>query len=245
MRILNRIAVFCASVSLAFAAFAQDEEQQSYIYTTYFNCDVTQEDDADEFFESEQKPVYDAAFENGSITGWGYLAHHTGGKWRRAQYHAAGSVDDLLAAQAAMAEEQDDSDDFGEACGSHDDYIWRGVTGNGGDIVGTPRGKVGLSAYYVCDTREAAADEIVKEIFAPVYDEHIGDGKLTSWGWAEHIVGGKYRRLATMTAEDWPSLFAARDSILEAGQDSALGDLFGQICDSHTDYMWEIRHETP
>ena len=248
MNILSRIIIFCAAACLSFAAFAQGEEEApaTHIYTTYYYCDIAQQDKADEIFESDEKPIFDAAVEDGTIAGWGYLVHHTGGKWRRAQYYAAGSVVELLAAQDAMAEQRDDDEnEFGEICNAHDDYIWRSVAGSGGDILAIPRGEVGLSAYYVCDSREGAADEIVKSVFAPVYDAHVGEGKLSSWGWAEHIVGGKYRRLATMTAEDWPTLFAARDSILEAGEDSELGDLFGEICGSHTDYMWEIRHETP
>lgn len=245
MRTLINLIVLGTFVCLSNVVLAQDEEN-SYIYTTYFYCDVTKQDKADEIFEKVDKPIYDAAVKDGIITGYGWLAHHTGGKWRRAQYHAAGSVVDLLAAQEAIAEKQgDDADELGEICNAHDDYIWHGVTGSGGDIIGTPRGKVGLSAYYVCDSREGAADEIVKSVFAPVYDAQVGPGKLSSWGWAEHIVGGKYRRLATMTAEDWPSLFAARASIIEAGDDSELGDQFGEICDSHADYLWEIRHESP
>ena len=247
MRIFISLIVLSMFVCLSNVAIAQDDEG-SYIYTTYFYCDVTRQDEADELFEDVDKPIFEEAVKDGTITGWGYLAHHTGGKWRRAQYYAAGSVVDLLAAQEAIAERQEeegDSDEFGEICNAHDDYIWRSVAASGGDILAAPRGKVGLSAYYVCDSREGAADEIVKNIFAPVYDAHVSDGKLSSWGWAEHIVGGKYRRLATMTAEDWPALFAARASILEAGQDSDLGDQFGEICGSHTDYLWEIRHETP
>jgi len=247
MRTLINLIVLSTFVFLSNTAIAQDDKA-SYIYTTYFYCDVARQEEADEVFEDVDKPIFEAAVKDGTITGWGYLAHHTGGKWRRAQYYAAGSVVELLAAQEAIAErqeEEDDSDEFGEICNAHDDYIWRSVAASGGDILAVPRGKVGLSAYYVCDSREGAADEIVKTIFAPVYDSQVGPGKLSSWGWAEHIVGGKYRRLATMTAEDWPALFAARASILEAGQDSELGDQFGEICGSHTDYMWEIRHETP
>lgn len=247
MRTMINLIVLGAFLFLSTAAVAQDE-QETYIYTTYFYCDVAQQDRADEIFESIDKPLYEAAFKDGAITSWGWLAHHTGGKWRRAQYHAAGSVEALLAAQEAVGEkreEVDDSGEFGKICNSHDDYIWRGVTGNGGNLLATARGAVGLSAYYVCDAREAAADEIVKSVFAPIYDAQVADGKLTSWGWAEHIVGGKYRRLATMTAADWPTLFAARASILEASDDSELGDIFADICDSHADYMWEIRHENP
>ena len=68
---------------------------------------------------------------------------------------------------------------------------------------------------------------------------------LTSWGWSEHIIGGKYRRLSTMTAENWDDLFAVRESIIEDAQDSELAGLFSEICHSHTDYMWEIVHESP
>jgi hypothetical protein len=31
--------------------------------------------------------------EDGAITGWGWLAHHTGGTWRRIRYHNATSLD--------------------------------------------------------------------------------------------------------------------------------------------------------
>ena len=248
MKTVINLIVLGAFVCLSNVVMAQDKEE-AYIYVTYFNCDVTQQDRADEIVDEVDKPIYDAAVKDGTIDGWGWLAHHTGGKWRRARYHAAGSVEELIAALDTIGEQQDEEEDateeFGSICNSHDDYIWRSVAGSGGDILAVPRGKVGLSAYYVCDSREGAADEIVKSVFAPVYEEHIGEGKLTSWGWAEHIVGGKYRRLGTMTAEDWPSLFAARASIIEAGGDSELGREFSDICGSHADYMWEIRHENP
>jgi hypothetical protein len=238
--IVGVVAWLSSSVLLA-------DEKESFIYVTYFNCDVSLEDRIDKLVEEVDKPVFDAAVEDGTISGWGWLAHHTGGKWRRARYHSANSVEQLIAALDAIDEKQDEkaTAEMGEICKSHDDYIWRGVTGSGGDILATERGKVGLSAYYVCDAREGVADEIVKTVFAPVYDSQVADGKLTSWGWAEHIVGGKYRRLGTMTAKDWPSLFAARDSILEAGQDSELAREFADICGSHVDYMWEIRYENP
>ena len=74
---------------------------------------------------------------------------------------------------------------------------------------------------------------------------NVGKGKLASWGWSEHIIGGKYRRLATMTAENWDDLFAVRNAVIEGAQDSELAGLFGDICHSHADYMWVIEHEAP
>ena len=74
---------------------------------------------------------------------------------------------------------------------------------------------------------------------------NIGDGKLRSWGWSEHIVGGEYRRLSTMTADDWPTLLKMRSAIFESfsEEDNALGESFSEICGSHSDYLWEIAHE--
>jgi hypothetical protein len=82
-------------------ALAQDE-QDTYIYTTYHYCDFAGQDQVDEIVDSAYKPIYDAAVKDGTIGGWGWLAHHTGGKWRRAQYHSAGSVEAVLAAQERL-----------------------------------------------------------------------------------------------------------------------------------------------
>lgn len=246
MRTSISLIVLASIAFLPGTAIAADEEE-TYVDATYYICDGSQLERADELIESVAKPVYDAAVKAGDISGWGWLAHHTGGKWSRILYHTAGSVTDALAAQDKIIDKIDDAaaKEFGAICKTHEDYIWRGVTGSGGNVLSTDRGKVGLSAYYVCDGREAAADEIVEAVFAPVYNSHMGAGKLTSWGWSEHIIGGKYRRLATMTAADWPALFAVREKIIDAAGDSELATQFSEICGSHTDYLWMIQHESP
>ena len=70
--------------------------------------------------------------------------------------------------------------------------------------------------------------------------------KITSWGWSSHILGGKYRRLSTMTAASFADLRKARDEILATlyGEDeNAEADEFATICTSHSDYLWDIQHE--
>ncbi len=249
----NKIAVVvlaCASC-LPLAAVGQtDEEQSNFIYATYMNCNSVRQEEADAIFATVQKPILEAAVANGTITGWGWLAHHTGGKWRRVRYHSANSMDELLAALETIGEQTDaalgDDTTFGSICNQHDDYIWRSAAGSAGDAAGGDRGKASLSAYFVCDIAlEDRADEIVKTVFAPIYNAHVGEGKLKSWGWSEHIVGGKYRRLATMTADDWPTLLKMRGEIFEAmdKQDNPLADYFGEICGSHSDYLWDIQFE--
>lgn len=245
------LAALASMTCLPLISLAQQEEKdETYIYATYMYCDTTRQDEADEIVDKVHKPIMDAAMEDGAIKGWGWMAHHTGGKWRRIRYHTASSMESLLSALTAIGEKMDeasgDDDTFGKICNGHDDYIWRSVAGSGGGPLNQERGKVGISAYHKCKmSREGRADELVKTVFAPVYDAHVGEGKLRSWGWSEHIVGGKYRRLSTMTADDWPTLLKMRASIFDAMDDNELTDQFVEICGSHSDYLWEIRHQSP
>lgn len=239
---------FCACLLFAGAAFAQDQPVDRFTYATYHVCDVTKQERADEIFAQLQKPIYDAAVADGTIKSWGWLAHHTGGKWRRGMYFGSDSVQGLLDAQKKIGDQVDAknaklSEEFGKICNSHDDYIWRTVAGNIGTVA---RGAASFSVYYECDEgREGQADALVSQVFAPVYDKLVADGKLKSWGYNEHIVGGVYRRLATISAADTKGLMEARTAIVEAMIDNPLGDTFTDICGSHADYIWDITSQNP
>ncbi len=230
-------------------ATAQDDAPDVYTYATYMYCETGGQERADEIVAEVDKPVLDKLVEEGTITRWGWLAHHTGGQWRRIRYHQANSLDGVLdgleAMNVAMAEADDEdmAAEFADICESHDDYIWQVQAGSGG----TERGSAGFSVYHVCDVnRESRADEIVAEVFAPVFDQLVEDGKLSSWGWSSHVVGGKYRKLQTMSAKDHKTLLAARaESIAKIYADGGneAGVEFSDICGSHVDYMWNIVHE--
>jgi hypothetical protein len=181
---------------------------------------------------------------DGTITSWGWMAHHTGGKWRRVDFLMAPSRPALLAASEKLndqleAKNKAMSDESGKICNSHDDYIWRRVAGYSGS---GPRGNASLSTYHVCNmTREKEADEIVKKDIAPMYDKMVADGKLLTWSWMEHIVGGEYRRLEVLTAKDVASLMAARGSLVEAMENNPASKTLDSICYSHADYIWDIK----
>ncbi|MDX1555921.1 MAG: hypothetical protein R3212_07845 [Xanthomonadales bacterium] len=246
------------SVLLAtpFAAIAQEEDEgpASYLYATYHYCTAHGQGRADEIYEQNNKPIYDKLLADGKITSYGWLAHHTGGKWRRVSYYAAPSLGELLDASDAFgaAAEAADPDgalntEFGKACPNHDDYIWASASVGTGTA---ERGPAGFSVYFVCnENRESRADEIIAEHFAPIYDKAVADGKLTSWGWSEHWVGGKYRRLLTTTASDHKTLLNTRNELIEAAFSGEgmeeIGAEFTDICGSHSDYMWDIVHEKP
>jgi len=219
-----------------------------YVYSTYFTCDSTMLSTVDKLVENEFTPLYQEAIKNKDIVNWGWMSHHTGGYWNRAIYHMSPSMKEVLEASDAMniiAEKNkiDSNNLFGKICNRHEDYIWKILTGN----QGKGRGKVGLSMYMECDiTDEKRADEILTAVFAPIFNQYVGKGKFTSWGWLEHVIGGKYRRLATMTAENYEDLISTRQKVnsrlfgKNAPQESKE---FSKICGSHQDYLWGIKIE--
>ena len=233
----------------AVVADHHEEKDETFIYATYFYCDASMEDKADELVAKNTAPIYDAAVKDGTIKAWGWLRHHTGGKWRRIQYHTSSSVEGLLSAQETIGKRIDEAmggvdDGFNQYCKSHDDYIWQSVAGGDGTAA---RGKVGISVYLVCSMAdEDRIDELFKKVTMPHLEKAASEGKLTSWGWNSHVVGGEYRRLETMTGADFPSLLKARGEIISAiYADGGNADTaeFDKLCTSHSDYLWEIVHE--
>lgn len=232
----------------------EEEEAQVFIYVTYSVCSLADQWRADEIVTNHRTAIMDAALEEGVIQGWGWLAHHTGGQWRRASYYAAGSIEALLdAAEVVNGNFGEQSpraaNEFSRICPTHDDYIWRRVAGSSKGLTGLEgRAGAGFSVYDNCDmANESRADEIVKEVMAPIYDRLVAEGALASWGWWEHIVGGEWRRLATMTAADDKSLMKARSAIIQELIDDH-GDAleeYSSICGSHQDYIWDIQISKP
>ena len=248
----TRIVCLFVLLTLALAALpavAQEEEAKSFVYGTYFYCDVARQERADEIVKSTAAPVFDAAVEDGTITAWGWMSHHTGGKWRRLRYHSAPSIEKLLetleSLNGKVAEKHEAAqNEFSQICGAHDDYIWQQKIGSGGE----GRGPAGFSVYYVCKmAKESRADEIVEETLAPLFNAQMEAGNFTSWGWLSHVVGGKYRRLATYTAPTFDKLIAGRSGVIAGlmGDHSEAADEFNSICSSHQDYLWNIELEKP
>lgn len=248
MKKIIAIAVASTLTAFTFACVAQEEEEEgprAFTYATYFYCPGGALSRADEIIANDAER-WDGFVEDGTISAWGYLSHHTGGRWQRIFYYQAETMDALLDAYAALGEDADEeaNREFGQICNAHDDYIWQVENGSQGE----GRGEVGISVYHVCDMlREDRVDEIVDEHMAPIYNGFVEDGKITSWGWSSHVVGGKYRKLQTMTGADMKTLMAARGEAIQAmyGDGTGPGAEFTEICHSHSDYLWNITNETP
>jgi hypothetical protein len=237
-----------AALVCALPVQGQEEGQETgaaegWVYSTYFVCDITRQEEVDEVVDSVLAPLWDAAVAGGEITAWGWLKHHTGGPWRRALYTVGNDRDALMATLDRLngtTGEDEAAAPFGEVCNSHSDYLWKMGASSEQSAAEAP-GTAGLSVYLECDmTEEAFVDVLVETFFAPVFDAHVAEGELTSWSWLQHEVGGEYRRLLAMRAESNASLLGAWDAILAEIETSHGGALshFTGICGSHADYIW-------
>jgi len=249
-------AVIAGAISVACMAQVEEEEQDgpiSFSYATYNYCKLSGQDRADEIVKETEAPIYNELLEEGVIDSWGWLSHHTGGQWRRVLYFGNETLPGLLDALDAIQEkfgalDLDDDDSRADLCAAHDDYIWAVEATSGGP--GDSRPEAGLSAYYICDVAaEERADELFESTFAPELDKAVAGGKIASWGWLSHVIGGKYRRLLTTTGGDHKALLAARGDILEAlyggDEPNANAVEFTSICGAHSDYMWDTQVASP
>jgi hypothetical protein len=253
-RVFVPLIALTALLGLPLAAAAQDDEAppKPLVYATYFECEPNDQWLADMIVETVYKPVYDAAVEDGTIIDWGWLAHHTGGTWRRGIYRIAATMEALLGGGDAISAKIREANpaaarQFGRICNKHDDYIWQSVNGSGGgdsiDAATIPS-KAGVSMYLVCDmAKQGRADEIMAEL-AEVYNAHVKEGELTGWSWLQHQVGGKYRRLLAMRGADHQGVLTAWGDIVDEMYEKheAISTEFDEICYTHQDYIWDIVH---
>ena len=240
----SAVAVALGVLLVPCAAVAQEGEM---VLATYFQCDMTRQSRTDEIVSEVFAPVYDQLVESGTISGWGWMSHRSGGKVRRLGYMVAADQATLLGAQRqVISTVQEDhpgaGEEFTSICGAHEDYFWRiqKITQLPSEASDT---QAQASMYFYCDmSREARADEIISESYAPIFEEMVASGQLAGWGWLAHDTGGKWRRLLTMAAGDFATIFAARAALVEAIQNRIpeQGTELTSICSTHEDYLWNL-----
>jgi hypothetical protein len=249
MKVERVCSVAFAVALIAGAASAQ--EVTTYVLGTYYRCNQATEDQADAIYKETVAPLVKKQIDAGHLVASGWGRHWLGGEWRRLEYVMGTDLGTMVDARQAvitelMGAQKKAGDDFSAVCPSHDDYIWSTVASSQSpDAAGRARAKVAFSTYFVCDSREKEADAIVKTAFAPVLNAQAKEGKISSWSWLEHFAGGKYRRLLVIDGADHKSLlnyWNAFDKALFDAQPE-LAQRFFDICDSHTDYIWDVGTE--
>lgn len=233
---------------------AQAQDTNPVTFAVYYQCDQNRETVADLIEQNVMGPILDAHVEAGRLLSWGWLSHRIGGDWRRVEYLIAPDRTTLMSVRNAVIEALQEGDaqlasrELTAICPDHDDYIWTVEAASDPDAVFQARPAAGMSTYYQCDiSREGRADELVSEVFAPIYNNHVGDGALNSWSWLAHSVGGVIRRLLTIDAADGETLMDHREAVIADVQSQApeAGAEFNEICHTHEDYLWDITISRP
>jgi hypothetical protein len=236
------------SLAAASGVGAQDSPT-AFVMATYYRCVQGDAARADALFNEHVTPVLKAEKAAGHITAFGWAKHREGGDWRRLEYMVGTDLDKMLGARDTLIKNMESPehakamDEFDRVCASHDDYIWGSKAGSQApDALARTRSPIGMTTYYECTADEDEADAIVKTAFAPVLNQSVKDGKIASWSWNEHLIGGKYRRMLVVDAaseaaalKHWADLQGALNKAAPE-----FTRRFGNICNSHSDYVWDL-----
>ncbi len=237
------LTVAAGMMLLAPSAVAQDAPPP-VIFGQYYRCNQGQEARADEIARGVLGPIVQKHVDAGDLTGWVWFAHSQGGAWRRLFATVGTDLDVMMDVREQIVEEltgqhAEAMQELGTVCGSHDDYIWIGVSNSSPDPSAV--GNATLSTYYACDnSREGRTDGIFEDVLAPLFQKHADMGHIASWGYYSHRSGGIFRRLMTFSGANHKTLLNMQNAIFqEANETSPLAmNEFRQICNWHTDYMW-------
>ena len=99
-------------------------------FTTYLECNMNEEERADELVRDVIGPVYDRYVGDGGLSTWNWLAHNVGGEYRRILTMTSSDHKTMMKTRAAILSEFDDrrleraANEFNEICGEHQDYMW-------------------------------------------------------------------------------------------------------------------------
>lgn len=219
--------------------------QSQTLIAQYYRCDTANEEEADFLVNTVFSPILNQHQSAGDLTGWGWVEHSAGGPWRRILTLSAPDRTTAMNQWGEINEELDEQHPgavhrFNEICGSHDDYIWKlDASSEGTDPGTTP--EAWISTYWICnESTESRADELQSQL-SQVYDKHVAAGHISGWAWYSHEVGGRFRRLLTVSGADLPGVLDGRDMVineLQTDHSEALAE-FGSICSGHVDYLWQ------
>jgi hypothetical protein len=245
---IRKVSLWALATVVAAPLVSAQEMPTTYVFGTYYRCSEAKEARADAIFKETMAPILDKEVKAGHLLTYGWSRHWMGGDWRRLEYFIGKDIATMVDARDAyiaelMKDHATATDEFGGICPSHDDYVWTtGATSQTPESVGRSRPPVGASTYFQCDSNEDEADAIVKSAFAPVMNQHVKDGKIASWTWLKHVVGGKYRRALVMDGASHKALLDYWMALNPALEKAApeMSERFSAICSSHSDYIWDV-----
>ncbi len=78
----------------------------------------------------------------------------------------------------------------------------------------------------------------------------VDDGSIAHWGWLGHHTGGNWQRVFYHQADSLEALLDGSDAINDddadadatADDDADDGPVFGEVCNRHEDYIWQVEN---
>ncbi len=99
-------------------------------FSSYMDCDVNEEEKADELVRETLGPIYDAHVADGSLMSWTWLTHNVGGQWRRLLSLTASDHNSMMRTRVAILNEMQTGRaerafrQLNDICPDHVDYMW-------------------------------------------------------------------------------------------------------------------------
>jgi hypothetical protein len=95
-------------------------------YSTYFGCDRSRLDRADEIVRGSAATALNAMVADGSLSAWRWHGHVLGGNFARLLVLDAPTHADVIRANNRLGEDMDAEDlaELTDICGNHQDYLW-------------------------------------------------------------------------------------------------------------------------
>lgn len=100
--------------------------------STYFVCEQSREDRADEIFQEVVRPIYEEHVDAGDLGGWSWWRHDVGGPYRRLLVLNGFNHKEIMNGRDATNETvweraPDAMREFLSICQGHEDYLWSRV----------------------------------------------------------------------------------------------------------------------
>ena len=221
----------------AVAVDAQDQDTPRFAFAMYYECDLNLEGAVDQAVMASMEPIYQRYVDSGELDSWAWRAHAIGGPWRRSAVIVAGDLETVLDTRAAIVREVQTEAPaavnlLNAGCPVHEDYVWA-LSFESQEAPTTLEPTPSLTAFYRCDgAPPGEVGTIVRERVAPFLEGMVREGRLTTWAWGGHVMGGVYDQVLYLAGDSHISILEARADLNNAG----VGN-FGQLC-SREEYAW-------
>ena len=99
-------------------------------FSMYLQCDINEEERADQIMIETLAPIYDRYVAEGALTSWGWLQHNVGGQFRRLLTSTASDHKTMMITRAAIVQDMQSGRaeralrQLNEICPLHRDYMW-------------------------------------------------------------------------------------------------------------------------